>query len=292
MNMANCGVLLVCVLAGCISGLKAQSQDSTQCGISFCTKCTSDNICVECLYNDVQYTLNTGSNTCDPICSSLGGCLLCPDPHICLRCMSLWGLEHRGKKVVCNECARFKDCARCDNTSVCTHCTNRLTLGPVKSSVNPTADCGPCGPNCKRCSKNGAGLCDICANGALTPSAAGNCVCPANCANCANGWDTCSSCNTGFVLTPDNQCTPGGNSNCSPNPCQNGGTCAATTTGYSCNCPANARGNNCESVGCAAPNPCLNGGTCRNANGNSFLCNCAPGFNGPTCKTGSSSGKK
>ena len=44
---------------------------------------------------------------------------------------------------------------------------------------------------------------------------------------------------------------------CSPNPCQNGGTCTDSISNYTCSCPIDWLGRNCE-----IPCPCQNGGSC------------------------------
>lgn len=52
---------------------------------------------------------------------------------------------------------------------------------------------------------------------------------------------------------------------CSPNPCQNGGTCSSEDgTSFSCNCAGTGfNGLTCNNnIDDCSPNPCLNGGTC------------------------------
>jgi alpha-tubulin suppressor-like RCC1 family protein len=69
---------------------------------------------------------------------------------------------------------------------------------------------------------------------------------------------------------------------CAPSPCQNGGACANGATGYTCTCPGNFGGTNCEIDECA-PNPCQNGGTC-SGNASGHTCACLPGFVGTDCE--------
>lgn len=66
--------------------------------------------------------------------------------------------------------------------------------------------------------------------------------------------------------------TPNG---CQSNPCKNGGTCTDPGNGtYTCACPANTTGTNCENlINPCASNPCQHNGTCTPA-GNGFTCNC------------------
>lgn len=91
---------------------------------------------------------------------------------------------------------------------------------------------------------------------------------------------------------------------CSPNPCQNGGTCQQTNTGgFMCSCPVGYEGACCErrkwynsiwimfycvssklgSNPCM-PNPCQNNGICT-VSGTSFVCSCLSGFSGQRCET-------
>jgi hypothetical protein len=90
---------------------------------------------------------------------------------------------------------------------------------------------------------------------------------------------------------------------CSPNPCQNGGTCQQTSTGsFICLCPVGFEGYCCEIrklqkkkdflhllyliIGAdpCRPNPCQNNGICT-PSGSSFICSCLTGFTGQRCET-------
>ena len=51
---------------------------------------------------------------------------------------------------------------------------------------------------------------------------------------------------------------------CEPNPCQNGGVCSETASGYECICPKGAEGDNCEidPFDDCQVEVCQNGGQC------------------------------
>ena len=80
------------------------------------------------------------------------------------------------------------------------------------------------------------------------------------------------------LLTDDN--------NCSPSPCQNGGTCEDQVHGFICLCADGYEGTTCEtnSDDCSG-NPCLNGGTCQDKI-NGYQCFCASGYTGNSCGIG------
>lgn len=71
---------------------------------------------------------------------------------------------------------------------------------------------------------------------------------------------------------------------CSPNPCQNNGTCLERSNGFQCRCPSGFTGKNCEvNIDDCKMKECLNGGTCIDLV-NGFRCQCVPGYVGPLCK--------
>ena len=95
-----------------------------------------------------------------------------------------------------------------------------------------------------------------------------------------SGACTCTGCNSGFFGT---SCA---DTACSPDPCQNGGTCTDNgDTTYTCTCAAGYTGTNCETDidECVAA-PCQNGGTCVDGV-NSYTCNCVAGYTGTNCET-------
>jgi len=120
---------------------------------------------------------------------------------------------------------------------------------------------------------------------------AGACVTPANYCSpnpCQNGG-TCNNGASGYTCT----CAPGYSgttcgtliNNCSPNPCQNGGACTNGVNSYTCTCPPGYSGTNCQTnINDCSPNPCLNGGTCIDGV-NSYTCTCLAGYSGTNCQT-------
>ncbi|CAF1350322.1 unnamed protein product, partial [Adineta ricciae] len=71
---------------------------------------------------------------------------------------------------------------------------------------------------------------------------------------------------------------------CSSNPCQNGGTCSATSaTAFVCTCTASYYGRCCEVRNFCQPNPCYNGGTCV-ATTNAYICQCTYPYSGSNCE--------
>ncbi|XP_043926346.1 delta and Notch-like epidermal growth factor-related receptor [Protopterus annectens] len=70
---------------------------------------------------------------------------------------------------------------------------------------------------------------------------------------------------------------------CLPQPCENGGTCINSLTGYSCQCQEGFLGAQCEQkIDPCASSPCQNNGTCY-ADGLSYSCSCSPGYTGANC---------
>ncbi len=99
------------------------------------------------------------------------------------------------------------------------------------------------------------------------------------------------------VLTANEECDDGNKAdgdacpsdckvdNCAGNPCQNGGTCNDGFGGYSCDCPQNTQGQNCEILDTNACdlNPCPGKQLCENLGFGNFACKCPEGTTGENC---------
>ena len=84
--------------------------------------------------------------------------------------------------------------------------------------------------------------------------------------------------------TDENDCTPVVN-NCSPNPCQNNGTCVDDGVNFSCICAPGFTDEKCGTNidNCLSNNnPCQNNGICTDTI-TGYICTCIAGFTGDTC---------
>ncbi|XP_066271448.1 uncharacterized protein [Branchiostoma lanceolatum] len=72
---------------------------------------------------------------------------------------------------------------------------------------------------------------------------------------------------------------------CDPDPCQNGGVCTNSGDSFACECADGWEGPTCETdTDECASDPCQNGGTCEDGV-NGYSCTCAPGYEGDHCET-------
>ncbi|XP_078383686.1 uncharacterized protein LOC144666194 isoform X4 [Oculina patagonica] len=86
---------------------------------------------------------------------------------------------------------------------------------------------------------------------------------------------------TGLALQSNNKPTA---SVCSPNPCQNGGSCSINGHSFDCSCTKGFKGKHCEINNPCIPNPCNNGGTCLLGEEGNYVCRCPTAFAGASCE--------
>nr|XP_002127912.2 fibropellin-1-like isoform X2 [Ciona intestinalis] len=225
-------------------------------------------------------------------CFNGGTCVIGSRPSFipyCVCSSDYSGINCRVKKT--NPCATFQ-------------CLNGGSCG-LNARNQPVCTCTPLfdGQQCQtsKCQfhyscKNG-GVCGL-TNGQHLPL---TCICPfpyvgADCAltvcqqarQCMNGGSCtyrsgqpqceCPTTHTGSycetpVLDP-----------CSPNPCQNFGSCTKTSsTTFSCTCRAPFTGPTCIATLCEQRR-CLNGGTCRYNINQQPYCSCPPTHSGTSCE--------
>jgi hypothetical protein len=131
--------------------------------------------------------------------------------------------------------------ALCDDGNPCTQDVDPTGADCVCLSQHPPVDCNDSNL-CTVDSCNPATGCEttpkVCLDGALCTvdtcdPLTGNCVFPA------------VACDAGQTCNPANGTCEGGGA-CDPNPCQNGGLCLASGSGYSCACASGWEGTNCE----------------------------------------------
>uniref|UniRef100_A0A3B3BFJ7 Delta-like protein n=1 Tax=Oryzias melastigma TaxID=30732 RepID=A0A3B3BFJ7_ORYME len=106
------------------------------------------------------------------------------------------------------------------------------------------------------------------------------CLNGATCTNTGQGSYTCT-CLPGYTgASCEIQV-----SECSGNPCRNGGSCSDNDNGYKCACPPGFYGNNCElSANTCADGPCFNGGRCADNPEGGYFCQCPAGYAGFNCE--------
>uniref|UniRef100_A0A8C7Y3T7 Delta-like protein n=1 Tax=Oryzias sinensis TaxID=183150 RepID=A0A8C7Y3T7_9TELE len=106
------------------------------------------------------------------------------------------------------------------------------------------------------------------------------CLNGATCTNTGQGSYTCT-CLPGYTgASCEIQV-----SECSGNPCRNGGSCSDNENGYKCACPPGFYGNNCElSANTCADGPCFNGGRCADNPEGGYFCQCPAGYAGFNCE--------
>ncbi|KAJ8047135.1 Fibropellin-1 [Holothuria leucospilota] len=214
-----------------------------------CTSGTQGTFTCSCTAGFTGDTCDTAVDLCaDSPCQNGGSC------------------ESGANGYTCNCTADFigENC-----TDVVDHCTTRM----------PCENGGTCNMN------QGGGYtcaCTVDFTGANCESAvnhcdSGPCLNGADCTSQSNGQFICN-CAAGFTGTTCADVDP-----CSPNQCQNSGTCVPIEDSFQCLCVEGFSGAMCQTIDNPCnPNPCQNDGTCVTGQG-MFSCLCATGFQGETC---------
>jgi len=135
-------------------------------------------------------------------------CADCPHPPRCKACEQYGSPEGTYGLYVdrpgCGDCNVESDgtCIKCTNMSKCDVCTDSR-LGPKTQTT--TAECGACAPNCRSCTKSGAGKCDdnCCHVGFAVNTRTQTCSpcdrkCSSSCSS--SGPNSCDTCLTGTGL--------------------------------------------------------------------------------------------
>ncbi len=134
----------------------------------------------------------------------------------------------------------------CDPGYVGSRCEGIDQCATANGGCDPLTQCTPflgghsCGPCPAGYTGDGSTGCvdiDECLtnNGGCDPLTA--------CTN-TTGGRSCGACPAGYLGNGETGCTP--TTVCSPNPCQHGGTCSESASGYACACSFGNPGSNCE----------------------------------------------
>ncbi|CDW53687.1 cubilin [Trichuris trichiura] len=180
------------------------------------------------------------------------------------------------------------DGARCWDVDECAQNNGHCSTSPKVQCINTFGSyhCGACPPgyegdgmSCSRISSCASNPCHTsasciempCAFDKLKSTSRGyRCQCPLGFVGDGIGLRGC-------VASDINPCTS--------DPCQQGGTCQATSfSTFLCHCPPGYDGIYCESVTSCHSSPCKNGGTCAADRENGYRCICRQGTYGINCE--------
>ncbi|HEX5098534.1 MAG TPA: choice-of-anchor Q domain-containing protein [Polyangiaceae bacterium] len=153
-------------------------------------------------------------------CSGHGSCALLPDMP-CLCDEGYWPSASDPTACVVNQCL-----ATCDPLVVCTRDGDNAVCGDCPLGYDGTGDTACV--DIDECATD---------NGGCDPLS--------TCTNSA-GSHSCGPCPPGYAGTGATGCTP--SSACTPNPCENGGTCVPEVSSFTCTCPPGITGSLCEHI--------------------------------------------
>ncbi|KHJ46556.1 CUB domain protein, partial [Trichuris suis] len=173
------------------------------------------------------------------------------------------------------------DGVRCWDVDECAQNNGHCSTSPKVQCINTFGSyhCGACPPgyegdgmSCSRLSSCASNPCHTTASCVEMPSTSRGyrCQCPPGFVGDGIGLRGC-------VTSDINPC--------SSDPCQQGGTCQATSfSTFLCHCPPGYDGMYCESVTSCHSAPCKNGGTCTADRENGYRCICRQGTYGVNCE--------
>eukprot|EP00054_Salpingoeca_dolichothecata_P030277 m.244800 g.244800 ORF g.244800 m.244800 type:complete len:4694 (-) comp26631_c0_seq1:49-14130(-) len=221
------------------------------------------------------------NNTRDDACSADGACRGVPDLCFDVSCLD-------------NACQRRGACN--PSTGQCVYA--QVLVGQVCDDGDVNTEGDTC---------NALGVCEghrqaDCLDALKGPNGKG--CGPGNCLDLVprNGFFSCDCSGTGFTgdncdvpapttATKNSQqstATPTVAIQCASSPCDNGGTCfASSSTAFACRCVHPYSGPTCKlNAESCEPSPCVNNGLCQlSEHTPGFTCICATGFTGATCDT-------
>ncbi|EAR86548.3 hypothetical protein TTHERM_00037250 (macronuclear) [Tetrahymena thermophila SB210] len=182
------------------------------CVISNCKSCVSQSTCEVC--NDSTYLQDQGQK-CVSQCSDGYSKVLISGVYKCIKdCGQSQYLPINSE--VCTPCPT--GCLQCNNQGFCSQCKQGFKYDSVNSICQQCSDihCLNCDINAQQCQSCQFGYFynkDIrkcitqCQNGYYYDIANSSCIqCPKNCKSCVNK-DICSSCEKGFFIDQNNQCS-------------------------------------------------------------------------------------
>jgi len=168
--------------------------------------------------------------------------------------------------------------------------TNFLTallLGLHRSCAQD--DCTPCDDKPTPAMENKGKKCEDFPNAILSKCQDAdnwidNGFCQKTCFENGRGYEGDDCCVDGPSNAAETEALENSNDDCSPNPCESGGTCQDDINAYTCTCPAGYAGTDCEiNIDDCSPNPCESGGTCQD-DINAYTCTCPAGYAGTDCE--------